>query len=110
MNDGKNSPDFKFTPGSCLAGIALLVDAVIILASNGHSINMDGYDGLQGFGHVFLGIVLFVLVAGFVFYVGAALYQFLLLKVLDEWKVTASPVVKFLIVCLAAAAIVWFTR
>ena len=31
-------------------------------------------------------------------------------KVLDEWKVTASPVVKFLIVCLAAAAIVWFTR
>lgn len=110
MNGEKKSPDFEFTPGSCLAGVALLVDAVIILASNGHKLNMSGYEGLQGFWQVFLSMVMFIFSAGLVFYVGAALYQFLLLRVLDEWKVTASPLVKLLIICLTATAIVWFAR
>ena len=106
----KKTSDLKFTPGSCLAGVALVVVAVIWLVNDGQSFSLAGYEGLKGFGQLFLGVVATLLAAFIVFAIGSSLYQFVLLDALNKWKFTASPLVKALLVSLIATAILWMIK
>ena len=109
MDNEKKTEGLKFTAGSCLSGVALLLAAAVWLENNGQRFGVTGYEGLKGFGQLFLGVVVLLLAAFVVFALGSALYQYLLSGILNKWKITSYPFVKAMIICLITAALIWGT-
>lgn len=110
MNEDKKNDGLKFTSGSCLTGIALLVIAVTKLADGGNYFGTVEYEGLQGFGQMFLGVLAELFFAMLVFAAGSALYQYVIGEALNKWKITSSPLAKAIVIALLTAAILWVSK